>query len=128
MSLSKAILLYDGYCNFCIRIVRILEFLNFYSFTPAKLIMRPYQKSPNLIRNFSIDPKLVDKKIHLIDLTGKIYKGNEAAYRLGTYFPLLKPLTIFFKTSLGKNIYKLTAKNRRKIFGCSDSCYISKAA
>ena len=127
---AQGILFYDGVCIFCIRIVHILEFfasIQKLFLNKKTILMLPYQHSDALFKKYSVNLNLVNQEIHLIDKRGQIYKGNQAIYRLGKYFPLLIPLTFIFKTQFGKYVYKLVSRNRHRIFGCTNSCYIANS-
>jgi predicted DCC family thiol-disulfide oxidoreductase YuxK len=117
----RPILLYDGHCNFCIQITKILEIIN-----KNKIRLVAFQSANALINSYHLSEKNLKRKIHLISPSGQIYQGGDAVAELAQYFPSFKIFFTFFKTNVGKKMYLLVAKNRFKIFGCSNACYISK--
>lgn len=122
----RPVLLYDGYCNFCIRIAKILEILNIDSFSGRSIIdLIPFQSAVFAKEKYGLTNHELTSQIHLITSKGEILKGGEAIAGLGEYFPKFNFLFMIFKTSLGKSVYKIISRNRTRIFGCSKSCYIS---
>lgn len=122
----KPVLLYDGYCNFCIKVIQILEFLNYFSFTGNKVVMVPLQSPGNYVKKYGLTRKELHSKIHLISEKGEIYKGNKAIRQLARYFPVIYPVALLFGTSAGRVIYDFIANNRHKFLGCGDNCYVSR--
>lgn len=122
----KAVLLYDGYCNFCIAIIRILEFVDSKIYSEQSRVSRvPIQSASFFKHKYKLTSKELAAEIHLITPKGKVLKGEKALIKLGDYLPKLKLLFLIFSTPLGKSIYNLISRNRRKILGCSKNCYIS---
>jgi predicted DCC family thiol-disulfide oxidoreductase YuxK len=122
----KPVLLYDGYCNFCILIIRILELLNMVPFSAHKVGFVPLQSAGNYVKKYELKKEELYSKIHLIDEKGGVVKGNKAIARLGGYFPVIYPISALFGTKVGKVLYTVIAKNRHYILGCGDACYISR--
>lgn len=117
----RPILLYDGHCNFCIQVIRVLEKIN-----KKKIKLVPLQSDLKIVSKYDLRGLDLQSKIHFISANGKIYRGNEAISEMSKFFPVIGYFLVFFRTQLGRHIYNLIAKNRYKIFGCSNSCYISK--
>lgn len=117
----RPILLYDGHCNFCIQITRVLEKLN-----KKRIKLIPFQSASEIIARYNFRELDLRSKIHLISSNGKIYQGGEAISELAKFFPQIKFFLSFFKTNIGKYLYNLISRNRYRIFGCSNACYISK--
>jgi predicted DCC family thiol-disulfide oxidoreductase YuxK len=117
----RPILLYDGHCNFCIQVTRFLERIN-----KKKIRLIPFQSASEIISEYNFGEMDLRSKIHLISSNGQIYKGGEAIAEMSKFFPLIRLFLSFFKTNLGRQLYYLISRNRYKIFGCSNACYISK--
>lgn len=117
----RPILLYDGHCNFCIQITKFLEIIN-----KNKIKLIAFQSASSIKIKYNLSEANLKRKIHLISSSGQIYQGGEAVAELAQYFPGFKLFFTFFSTSIGKRLYSLVSKNRYKIFGCSNACYISK--
>ena len=122
----RPVLLYDGYCNFCITFARILELLNTDSSSGRPIInLIPFQSANYFKEKYRLTKKELTAQIHLITGKGRVLKGSEAVAQLGEYFPSIRFLLAIFKTTMGKALYRLISRNRTKIMGCSKSCYIS---
>ena len=118
------VVLIDGVCNLCIKSVRILHKLE-----PNMLLKFASQQSEmgeQLLKENGIEVNDLDTIFYLED--GKLYERSEAFIALSKH--LKEPYRILGKISkvvpyfLRNAIYNLIAKNRYRIFGKQDVCYL----
>ncbi len=121
---EKPLVLIDGICNFCVESVRhILElekepYFYFASFQT--------EIGKEVCRKYNINPEKLDSII-LIE-NGKTYDKSSAALKIASKlkFPL-KQLAFFawFIPKIVRDwVYKVVARNRYKIFGKRNECYL----
>jgi predicted DCC family thiol-disulfide oxidoreductase YuxK len=122
----KPILIYDGYCNLCIRVVKLLEPTNRLPGGDFNIRFIPFQKADDLIAHYQLDPEQLQSALHFISADEKVSKAGDAISKLADYFPLLKLGSGFLTTELGEKLYRTIATHRYGIFGCTDECYISE--
>jgi predicted DCC family thiol-disulfide oxidoreductase YuxK len=125
--MPKPILIYDGHCNLCIRLIRWLEPLN-QEGQEYRVELVPFQKADSLIAQFALKEEELKATLHFIDEQGQVYQRMAAIEKLSEKFPLLKLASPFWKAGFGDALYNAVAENRYKLFGCSETCYISEHA
>lgn len=119
------VILFDGVCIFCSRWVRFVakrDTAKRFRFTP---IQSDY--GTRLARAFSIDPD--DPDTNAVVRGGEVFMKSDAALTVlsqlpgwswvGTFFAVPKPLR--------DSVYGLIARNRYRIFGKYDSCFVPDA-
>ena len=123
--MPKPILIYDGHCNLCIRLIHWLEPLN-QEGQEYRVELVPFQKADSLIVQFALKEEELKATLHFIDEQGQVYQRMAAIEKLSEKFPLLKLASPFWKAGFGDALYNAVAENRYKLFGCSETCYISE--
>ena len=125
IEISKSVILFDGYCNFCnSQVNSILRFdsKKFFYFSNLDSSF-----SKKVIKENKVE-SLEGKTIILYHNNKIIIKSNaaiEIAYLLGGFFKIF----IIFKilpNFIRDGIYDVISRNRYRWFGKSDSCYIPK--
>lgn len=86
----------------------------------------PFQNADDLIAEFALKEDELRATLHLIDEQGKVYQRAAAIEKLSEKFPLLKLASPLWQSGLGDALYDAIAESRYKLFGCSDSCYVSE--
>lgn len=119
--LNKAVLFYDGKCNFCITIIKILKGIDL----SGKFTFLDLWKDSPLKKYGLIQSDLKDQ-IHLLDKNGEIFKGYFAIREVFRKIPLLLPLSLVtylpFSSYFGQKIYQFVAKHRHNLSSCSEDC------
>jgi len=119
------VILYDGVCIFCSRWVRFVatrDIARKFRFTP---IQSPY--GTRLAQAFGIDPNDPD--------TNAVIHGGAAHFRSDAALTVLSALPAWgwaralfaVPKPLRDAVYSLVAKNRYRIFGKFDSCFVPDA-
>ncbi|PIO48350.1 MAG: hypothetical protein CMR00_05315 [[Chlorobium] sp. 445] len=124
MLIPRPILLYDGYCNLCIRLVRWLETMN-QDGEHYRMEFVPFQHADDLIAQFALKKEALRSSLHVIDEQGRVYQRSAAIEKLSEKFPLLKLTSPLWKVEFSDALYDTVAENRYKLFGCAEACYIS---
>lgn len=130
--MRQIVVLYDGWCAFCIQSIKSFQRLDF-----LKRIEFQSFRDENIVRKYKIDINALENRIHSIKKSnGVVEDGIDSINRICKNTPLLwivvPILSIFSAIGLGQKIYDWIA-SKRTIFptgGCdSDSCElpISKA-
>jgi predicted DCC family thiol-disulfide oxidoreductase YuxK len=121
----KYIVLYDGWCSFCVNIVRNLKKLS------NKKIQYLSFREINAKSLYNIDTQELEKKLHIINVKEKSIKnGADAFLYLCLSTPKLWILVpfIFFsiKIGVGEKLYDFIADKRNIIPSsqCNDSCKV----
>jgi predicted DCC family thiol-disulfide oxidoreductase YuxK len=120
---EEAIIIFDGFCNFCSRSVKFImdhDPEGYFMFTPLQS-----PRGKKIQRSYKFDADLLDTLILLEK--GKIYTHSTALLRIARrlkgfprwFFPLIvlpSPIRDFF--------YKCFARYRYKLFGMSEHCFV----
>ncbi len=120
---NQSILLYDGQCNFCVKVMNVLAFLGRFNIRKKTKYLRliSYQGNKRIFQKYALSYREVASQIHLITPEG-VYRGKWAIIKLGEYFPIIKPFTLIFITPWGNKIYQYISRYRYLIFGCHEEC------
>lgn len=119
------VILYDGVCIFCSRWVRFVakrDVAKRFRFTP---IQSPY--GTRLARFFDIDPG--DPDTNAVIHCGVARFKSDAALTVLSLLPGWRWITVVFAVPrpLRDAVYGLIARNRYRIFGKSDQCFVPDA-
>jgi len=117
--------LYDGCCPFCIRSIRFLERLDAFA-----LIRFVSFRTRELLDTPGIDPKRIEKRIHVVDAGGRISEGIDAMLQIVLRSPLLWPsLPFLFLSRLlqGQAAYDRIASRRFLLMpgACDTHCVLT---
>ena len=121
--MEKALILFDGFCNFCSTSVHFIidhDPEGYFIFTPLQL-----PKGQEILRNYNLDTDELDTLILLED--GKIYTHSTAALRIAkklTGFPRLFYPLIFLPRPVRDLFYTLFSRYRYKLFGKTEHCRV----
>ncbi|HET6225082.1 MAG TPA: thiol-disulfide oxidoreductase DCC family protein [Bacteroidia bacterium] len=120
---SKAIVLFDGVCNFCDASVNFIirhDKKDYFRFAPLQS-----EKGKQLLQQFNVDTNELNTFILLEN--NKIYTRSTASLKVtrrlsGAYFLLYAFMLVppFIRDA----VYNLIAKNRYKLFGKKDNCMV----
>ncbi|HTL80610.1 MAG TPA: thiol-disulfide oxidoreductase DCC family protein [Bacteroidia bacterium] len=123
MKNDRAIVLFDGVCNFCNARVNFMirhDKKDFFRFAPIQS-----EHARKIFRENGLPENYSDSFI--LFENGKIYQRTSAALRISKHldFPwmLFYPL-VFLPPFLRDWVYVIIAKNRYKWFGKRDSCMV----
>ena len=119
------VILYDGVCIFCSRWVRFVatrDVARKFRFTP---IQSPY--GTRLAQTFGIDPD--DPDTNAVVHGGMVWLKSDAALTVLSALPGWSWTRALFAVpkSLRDAVYGLVAKNRYRIFGKFDACFVPDA-
>jgi len=126
MEIAKALVLFDGYCNFCSRSVNFIidhDKAAYFHFTSLQL-----EHGQKLLRDHGLKTDNFDSFILLED--GNVYTHSSAALRIARKlsFPWrLAYVCMIIPRPIRDFVYKLFAKNRYKLFGRREQCRIPSA-
>jgi predicted DCC family thiol-disulfide oxidoreductase YuxK len=126
-SRSKAIVLYDGQCPFCLKSVSILKRLDWFH-TLEYQNARETNQLPSC--EVPLEPNRLLEEMHLITPNRKrVYSGFEAFRWIAMRIPLLWSLVPWMYLpgipKLGQKAYLWVAKNRFKLVPCHDGvCHL----
>jgi predicted DCC family thiol-disulfide oxidoreductase YuxK len=116
-SRERLLLLYDADCNLCLGTVEKLRRVR----TNAELVMVALQDAASNQLPAGIKPEELLAELHLMDGSGRLYRGAEAVFRIIRTIPGLAWLAPFYRVpGLGKMadaIYRLIARHRYLLFG-----------
>ena len=120
------VILFDGVCIFCSRWVRFVakrDTARRFRFTP---IQSDY--GARLARTFGIDPDDPDTNAVVHD--GKVFMKSDAALTVLSHLPGWRWVRMLFAVPklLRGPVYSLIARNRYRIFGKYDACFVPDAA
>lgn len=120
---AYAVVLFDGYCNFCSNSVRFInqrDHQNYFRFTGLES-----EKGKKLLKEHGSER---DSFNSVILIEGKqIYTESTAALRIARKLSGLWPLFyifIFVPKGVRNAVYGLIAKNRYRWFGKKENCFI----
>ena len=119
------VILYDGVCIFCSRWVRFVvkrDTARRFRFTP---IQSPY--GTRLAQTFGIDPD--DPDTNAVVHGGLAWLKSDAALTVLSLLPRWGWVRVLFAVPkpLRDAVYSLVARNRYKIFGKYDECFVPDA-
>lgn len=120
------VVLFDGVCIFCSRWVRFVAARDSGKIFRFTAIQSPYGQ--RLARHFGIDPD--DPDTNAVIRNGVAYFKSDAALTvLGSLpgWPWARILKAVPKP-LRDAVYNLVARNRYRIFGTYDTCYVGDAS
>ena len=115
-------IIYDGRCKFCTGgAARLARWL------PVGRVELVDYHAPGALSRFpSITPDACDKAMHLVDPSGRVFRGAEAAVRaVAAGGPLWRIAMIYYIPGvrwLVDRFYALIAANRYRIAGRNDPC------
>ena len=120
------VILFDGVCVFCSRWVRFVaarDKATRFRFTP---IQSAY--GSRLAQNFGIDPG--DPDTNAVVHGGAVYTRSDAALTVLSLLPGWSWTRMLFAVPrpLRDGVYDLVARNRYRIFGKYDACFVPDAA
>ena len=120
---NKAIILFDGVCNFCnssINFVIRHDKKNYFLFATLQS-----EKGRELLKKLNVDNTQTDSVV-LIE-NSKVYIKSTAALRISKHLNRLYPLfygCIIIPPFIRNAVYDYVARNRYKWFGKSDVCMV----
>ncbi|WP_262048535.1 thiol-disulfide oxidoreductase DCC family protein [Bradyrhizobium sp. Bra78] len=120
------VILFDGVCIFCSRWVRFVaarDTARRFRFTPIQS-----EYGIQLARSFGIDPE--DPDTNAVVHGGAVFMKSDAALTVLSQLPGLGWTRALFAVPkpLRDLVYNLVARNRYRIFGKYDSCFVPDAA
>lgn len=124
---DKAIVLFDGVCNFCNSSVNFIikhDKKDHFRFTPLQS-----EKGKLLLKQFNAEGKGLDSLV-LIE-NNKLYMRSTACLKIAKKLSGIYSLAyifIFIPSFLRDPVYNFIAKNRYKWFGKKDACMIPTQA
>ncbi len=120
---DRGIIIFDGYCNFCSRSVLFIirrDKKRYFTFAASQTA-----EGQNIIEQYR-PGELAEHSIVLIS-DGKVYRKSTAALRIARHlgrgwrgFYML----IIIPKGFRDLIYDLIARNRYRLFGMSDRCFV----
>ena len=119
------VILYDGVCIFCSRWVRFVakrDVARRFRFTP---IQSPY--GTRLAQTFGIDPD--DPDTNAVVHGGVAWLKSDAALTVLSLLPRWSWVRVLFAVPkpLRDAVYSMVARNRYRIFGKFDACFVPDA-
>ncbi len=120
---DKAIILFDGVCNFCNASVNFAikhDTKNYFLFAPLQS-----EKGKELLIKYNIDAEATDSFVLIED--DKAYIKSTAALRVVKHLNRLYPLMYTFiivPSFIRNGIYDYVSRHRYKWFGRKESCMI----
>ena len=120
------VILYDGVCIFCSRWIRFIaarDVAHRFRFTPIQS-----EYGARLAKTFGIDPD--DPDTNAVVHGGVAYLKSDAALTVLSLLPGWSWARVLFSVPkpLRNAVYSLVARNRYKIFGKYDQCFVPDAA
>jgi predicted DCC family thiol-disulfide oxidoreductase YuxK len=120
------LILYDGVCVFCSRWIRFIATRD----TSKRFRFTPIQSDygARLAQAFDIDPN--DPDTNAVIHGGVAYFKSDAALTVLSHLPGWKWARVLFAVPKWPRnaVYDLVAKNRYRIFGKYDACFVPDAA
>lgn len=119
------VILFDGVCIFCSRWVRFVakrDTAKRFRFTPVQS-----DYGTRLARTFGIDPD--DPDTNAVVHGGEVFMKSDAALTVLSQLPGWSWVRLLFAVpkSLRDSVYSLIARNRYRIFGKLDVCFVPDA-
>lgn len=119
------VILFDGVCIFCSRWVRFVAERD----TAGRFRFTPIQSDygARLARTFGIDPD--DPDTNAVIHGGEAFLKSDAALTVLSLLPSWSWVRVLFAvpTPLRNAVYSLIARNRYRIFGKYDACFVPDA-
>jgi predicted DCC family thiol-disulfide oxidoreductase YuxK len=119
------VILYDGVCIFCSRWIRFIATRD----TSKRFRFTPIQSDygARLAQAFGIDPS--DPDTNAVIHGGVAYFKSDAALTVLWHLPGWKWARVFFAVPkrMRDAVYNLVAKNRYRIFGKYEACFVPDA-
>jgi predicted DCC family thiol-disulfide oxidoreductase YuxK len=119
------VILYDGVCIFCSRWVRFVMARD----TSSRFRFTPIQSDygMRLAKTFGIDPD--DPDTNAVVHGGIAYMKSDGALTVLSLLPGWRWASVFFAVPkpLRNAVYSLVARNRYKIFGKYETCFVPDA-
>ena len=116
------VILYDGVCIFCSRWIRFIATRD----TSKRFRFTPIQSDygARLAQAFGIDPD--DPDTNAVIHGGAAYFKSDAALTVLSHLPGWKWTRVFFAVPkrMRDAVYNLVAKNRYRIFGKYEQCFV----
>jgi predicted DCC family thiol-disulfide oxidoreductase YuxK len=119
------VILFDGVCIFCSRWVRFVarrDMARRFRFTPIQS-----EYGSRLARTFGIDPQ--DPDTNAVVHGGEVFVKSDAALTVLSLLPGWAWVRVLFAVPkpLRDAVYSLIARNRYRIFGKYDTCFVPGA-
>ncbi|MDA9449319.1 MULTISPECIES: thiol-disulfide oxidoreductase DCC family protein [Bradyrhizobium] len=119
------VILFDGVCVFCSRWVRFVaqrDMAKRFRFTPIQS-----EYGARLARAFGIDPD--DPDTNAVVHGGEVYMKSDAALTVLSLLPRWSWVRVLFAVAkpLRDPVYSLIARNRYRILGKYDACFVPDA-
>ncbi len=120
------VILYDGVCVFCSRWIRFVAARDAAARFRFTAIQSPY--GSRLAKTFGIDPD--DPDTNAVVHGGAVFFKSDAALTVLSSLPGWRWTRLFFAVPkpLRDAVYNLVARNRYRIFGKYDACFVPDAA
>lgn len=118
---DKAIVIFDGVCNFCDASVRFL--MNRDPRGRFLFASNQSESGSSLLRGFGIEPDSV-QSVYLVD-GARIWSKSGAALQIARRMPFpwrLGAVLVVVPRFLRDWVYDLIARNRYRLFGKAESC------
>ena len=117
------IMLFDGVCNLCSGIVQFI--LKQERDTSIQFASLQSEKGTSLLSRYNIDPHVTDSIVYIQN--GKAYVKSAAAFKIATHLKMPWRIVGWFRfipAWLSDTIYDLIARNRYRLFGKKDECWL----
>jgi predicted DCC family thiol-disulfide oxidoreductase YuxK len=118
----RAVVLYDGHCQFCQSSVDLLVRL----LGPERVAPRSFQDPAVLAEYPTLTHEACMARMHAVLPNGAIYRGAEAFARLLTSVPVFGILFFLYYVPplnlLAEALYTVVARLRYRLFGRSTAC------
>mgnify|MGYP000090574740 CR=1 FL=1 len=118
-----AIVLFDGYCNFCSRSVRFIHQRDHHDY--FRFAGLESEKGQKVLKKYVEEPGAFNSVI-LIE-NEKLYTKSTAALKIAKKLSGLWPVLYLFiviPKSIRDGVYRLIARNRYKWFGKKETCFM----
>jgi predicted DCC family thiol-disulfide oxidoreductase YuxK len=120
---NKPYLIFDGFCNLCVAAVRLLYVLDRHSL--VRFV--PYQTISDQVKfEYSLTTQDLQGQMHLVLADGRLLTGPQAISEVCTFLCPLGFLCRIFKSTNFQKLYKWLAGRRYQVFGCRQSCYLTR--
>jgi predicted DCC family thiol-disulfide oxidoreductase YuxK len=120
------VILFDGMCNLCSSSVQFV--LRRDASAHFKFASLQSEYAENVIRNSAMTS--LPNSVVLVTSAGEVYTESGAAIRiaqhLGGFWPLMR-IFLVVPAFVRNAVYQLVARNRYRMFGKSDTCWLPDA-
>lgn len=122
----KIVVLYDGWCPFCIKTVSLLKRIDFFNNVSYQSF-----REKNIVENYGVHLNRLEARMHAFNHTNQVFEGIDAfiliSKKVPLLFPLLPILIVSKKLGLGQKTYDFIAGKRvLKLNNCENNCEISQ--